>query len=305
MPKPRKAVQPSVRFTLDERNRPVTLDALGVSRVIEGQWTLSADHELSFIGRQAAKRRTVFLKANLLKAHPAGLVATVHHIENADHRINRQIILSGRWQADDQNRLAFLVDRGEGKEDDLVFQAAWEVGSDHAILYRFRRHLGGARSRQEQALVFKGSWDIAQRNRLVFRLEGSDQSAFSFAASLESPSLRAEEGKLAHQVGIRVSEGKLKRQRVILFGAWKVNPDLSVSFEIPYAEGRVASIRLSGRVSVSRRNAITVALYSARGEPVGLSVIFTRKLFRNAALFLRLEKSAEESSVIGGVQIRF
>ena len=141
--------------------------------------------------------------------------------------------------------------------------------------------------------------------RLAYRLAGSADSTFEFRATLQSPALQAREGRIAYQVGIGLAGGREQQQRVTLFGAWKLNRDLSVSFEVPYADGRVQAIRFAGEYALSSRDRIAVALHNSRREELGLTVTFTKDLVPNASLFLRLKKDAQESSIIGGVQVKF
>ena len=287
----------SVRYTLD--------DALDPTRRVEGRWSLTQDHEVAFVLRDASRgKKTVYLKGTRMEAQANGLVIALNRAET-DGRAAQQLALTGRWQADANNRLSFFVKKADGSEDRLTLQGGWEVGPHHEILYRYRQLTHGRRRRQERTLIFEGAWDLTRAAQLVYRLAESDTSAFEFTASLQSPSVRAAEGRLAYQVGVKLSSGRIQRQRVTLFGAWKLNRDLSVSFEVPYAQGRVQAIRFEGAVAFSDRDRATVALQNDRREGLGISVIFTRRLVRDANLFLRLQRSAEESAVIGGVQVRF
>jgi hypothetical protein len=214
-------------------------------------------------------------------------------------------MLSGRWQADAANRLTFLVEKADGTEDRLTFQGGWEIGRRHELLYRYRRRVSEHRLGREHTLALDGWWDIAAATRLAYRLSGSDQSRLEFQAALQSSSLLAREGRLAYQVGIRLSTGRIERRRVALFGTWKLHRDLSVSFEVPYAGGRVHALRFEGEAAVGPRNRLTVALRTVEQEPLGLAVTFTRDVVKDTSLFLRLRRDAEERSAIGGVHVRF
>ena len=79
----------------------------------------------------------------------------------------------------------------------------------------------------------------------------------------------------------------------------------AVSFEIPYAGGRMTAVRFEGEASLGPKNRIAVALRTSERRPLGISVTFTRELVKDASLFLRLRKDAEERSLLGGVQVRF
>lgn len=310
-------------FAVDRRNRlryltefASTSDADGspVPRVIDldGTWSLTPRHTLVLTLRETRRhaRQTLSLNAALLRADSRTLVFGLSRRAGEAGPPVQELRLSGRWEADARNRLAFLAERADGGADRLTLQGGWELGPHHALTYRYRRRAAGRSA--EQILSFEGAWDVTRANRLVYRLSGSRDSAFEFRASLQSPSLVAREGRLAYQVGIGVRGGRISR-RVTLFGAWKLNRDLSVSFEVPYAGGRVQAIRFEGVASPGPRNQIAVALSTSparwggasRREPLGATVTFSRELIPDARLFLQLRRDAEERSVIGGVQVRF
>ena len=277
--------------------------------VLEGAWQLTRDRELAFAVHAAddppAAPRTLYLKGAIVEAKADALVFALRQREDEELRTAQRITLSGRWRADDKNRLTFLVERGDGTEDRLTLEGGWEMSEHHEVRYRFRQRLPGTTRRQEHILTFEGAWDVTSTDRLVYRLSGSDRSAFEFRAALQSPSLLAKDGRLVYQVGIGLSGGKTQQRRVTLFGTWKLNRDASIAFEVPYGDGRVQAIRFEGTLAPTARDRLTISLQTHRREPLGLTVTFTRDLVPDARLFLRLRKDAEERSVIGGVQVRF
>ena len=300
--------------TTDRQNRLVyratsPLDPQGSSDPhtvsFEGSWSLTPEHALAFTLHEASGERpqTLYLRGAIVSAEANALVFALRRSEEEPSGETQRLVLSGRWQADARNRLSFLAARADGTEDRLTLQGGWHVGPRHEILYRYRRRAGSRPI--ERTLIFEGAWDITSSNRLVYRLSGSSDSRFEFRVSLRSPSLLAKNGRIVYEVGIGVSRGVTQRQRVALFGAWKVNRDLSVSFEIPYADGRVEAIRFEGQAALQPRDRVAVALKTGRGEGLGLTVTFTRELVPDVNLFLRLQRDAEERSVLGGVQVRF
>ena len=272
--------------------------------VLDGSWSLTPSHELALTlhGDERQARQTFFLRGALMEARSNALVFALQRRERDDLRSAQRVTLFGRWQADARNRLNFLVEHADGSEDRLTLQQGWEIGPRHELRYRYRQ---AAARREEHLLSFDGAWDIARADRLVYRLSGSSDSVFEFTASLQSPSLLARDKQVVYQVGIGLSGGRTRRQRVALFGAWKLNRDLSVAFEIPYAGGRVEAIRFQGAYAPSPRDRIAVALSTHQGEPLGVTVVFTRDVMRDARLFLRLQQDAQEFSAIGGIQVRF
>ena len=342
MPRPTQA-RASFRYAVDQHNRLLVSDPLDVlrpRRVLEGRfrtgagnrffydvnaasdhddhaphtveldgtWSLSDNHELALAlhqGRQRQRQRqTLYLKGALVKAQARALVFALRRSEDDDLQSAQRLTLSGRWEADATNRLNFLVEKADGSEDRLTLQSGWGVGPDHELRYRYQQETK-RRTTFQHTLSFEGYWAITGADRLAYRIAGSPDSAFEFRASLRSPSLLASEGRIVYEVGVGVSRGRSQRVRVALFGTWKLNRDLSVSFEIPYAEGRVQSLRFEGTATAGPRNRITILLRTPEDDSTGLTVIFTRELVRDASLFLRLQKSAEETSIVGGLQVRF
>ena len=274
---------------------------------LDGTWKLTGDHQLALTLHETEQRarHTLYFKGALFQAQAHALVMTLHRGEpDAGGPAAQRLTLTGRWRADDRNRLTFLVDKGQGIEDRLTLQGAWELGERHELRYRYRVFNLEQGRREEQTILFDGAWQVADANYLVYRLAGSSTSAFELTASLQSPSLLARDGRLVYQIGIRLSHGLLRR-RVTLFGIWKLSRTLSVSFEVPYADGRVEAIRFEGAVALTTRTRLAVALSNQDGARLGLTVIFTREFFPDANFFLRLQQEEQERSVIGGVQVRF
>lgn len=274
---------------------------------LDGAWTLGPDHRLAVVLRESERssRQTLYLNGAIIDAQAHALIVALRRSEGEDLRASQRLSLSGRWAADAKNRLTFFVEKADGAEDRLTLQGGWDVGPRHEILYRYRERAAQGRLGAERVVVFQGAWEMTKADRLVYRLEGSADSAFEFKAALQSPSLLARDGRIVYQVGLDLAGGRLRRQRVSLFGAWKLNRDLSVSFEIPYADGRVQSMRFEGTAALNARDRLTVALHDRRRKQLGLAVTFTRELVPDASLFLRLRRDAEERSVIGGAQVRF
>ena len=298
----------SVRYGVDEQNRLLirTDDPLRPERVVEGVWKLTGRRELAFVFHEGQTNRpkTLYLKSTLAQAEAHTLVFALRRGEDGAS-VAQRLSLSGRWQADRVNRLTFLVEKADGSADRLTLQGGWEVGAHHELVYRYTRPSDGLGRGETSTLVFDGAWDITRADRLTYRLLGFSDSAFEFRASLQSPSLLAREGRIVYQAGIGLARNRTQRRRITLFGTWKFHRDLSVSFDIPYAGGRVEAIRFEAAYALGARNQLSVQLRNSRRRPLGLTVTFTRQLTRDANLFLRLRKEAEDRSVIGGVQVRF
>jgi hypothetical protein len=153
-------------------------------------------------------------------------------------------------------------------------------------------------------LTFQGTWDIPGPNRLVYRLTGSSTDVLEFSVSLKSRAVQPRKGQLVYVVGV-VGRHGVRQHTLTFFGTWKVNRDLSVSFEIPYADGRVEAMRFKATAVLGARDQIDLALSSAQGDALGLTITWSRALVPDTTLFLRLRKSATEHAALGGIQVRF
>lgn len=292
-------------FRVDDKNRLVyTLKPFDLSKdpsqvTLEGLWRLKSDQELQLVLKNMRKNgsETLVFKGALDAVNSNQLTFAF-----TEEGKSQTLTFSGRWVADSRNRLTFIAEKANGLDDRLTLQGVWDVGLHHELRYRTLARQGKQR---ESFLVFEGAWQVSQSNKLTYKLSGSSASVFSFQAGLSRSSVMASDGELAYAVGIAASSGKTRKQRVTLFGSWKLNRNLSVSFEVPYADGRVETLRFEGSFLASPRDRIAVALSSSRRKKLGLTVVFTRDLFRDAQLFLRLKQDAEEASVVGGIQVRF
>ena len=338
-----KRTTPAVRYEFDELNRLIITDprdAAQPRRVVEGDisidpqnrllyrartkpqpdgqppeqdyafdgtWRLTRDHRLGMVlhQREDGSRQELFLKGALVEAHDRALTVSLARHGRDEAVTAQRVSLSGRWQADARNRLAFAVDKADGTEDLLTLEGAWTVDGHHELRYEYQQRETRRRDTAVHALRFSGTWDLPQHPRLVYRLDADSRSAFAFQAAWQSDTLNAREGKLAYQVGIRLSGGRTVVRKVVLFGAWKLHRDLSVSFEVPYADGRRQAITFKGAYSFRDRNTLLVALSDRRGEPLQVSVTFSRRFLDDAELFLRLQRSAEDTQLLGGVRVRF
>ena len=281
---------------------------LHVSKQAEaaGTWALTPAHDLALTLHHAAGRRRqrLYLKGAFVKAQAHALSFALRRHELDGRTSAQELTLSGRWQADARNRLVFLVDKGRGVEDRLTFQGGWELGDGRELLYRYQQQLTPKRL-TIRTLRFAGIWDLAGPNRLVYRLDASGDSAFGFRASLQTPSLNARDGRIAYQIGVELSRGRTVNRRVVLFGIWKLHDDLSVSFEIPYADGRREALRFQGTYAFGNRSSVGVELRDQRGAPLGIAVTFTRQFLQDASWFVRWQKAGKNLEALAGVQVRF
>lgn len=274
---------------------------------LDGTWALTRAHELALTLHEAERdgRQTLYLKGAVVKAKANALIFALQRHAQDDLRTTQQLSLFGRWAADASNRLNFLVENADGSQDRLTLQGGWDVGARHGLLYRYRQQSGGRQRSAVREVVFDGSWDITSSDRLVYRLAGASDSTFEFKASLQSPALQARDGRIVYQVGIGLSGGRTRTKRIALFGRWKLHKDASVSFEIPYPEGRRAAITFKATYAFNKQDELTCELLNRRRQRLGLSVTFSRRWLEDARWFVRARKEGQDAEALAGVQVRF
>jgi len=268
---------------------------------IEGRWELDGNHEVRY--RAGKDAEEIKLKASLLEVEPEALVLAVTQ-RKEKHRVTTSLLkLTGTWKLDARNRITFEVEKEFGKKDVLTFQGSWEVGEHQKIIYTYERQSLKTKVKELKTVVFKGLWDISERHRLTFTLGVNSESVFRFRGAFQTPSLLAKEGAIRYQVGVEI-EGKKTFRTITLFGTWKLNRDLVLTFEMEYEGGRRHTIAFGAEYRINEKTEIEARLKTRDGKPLGLEVILTRQFLDNQGqAFLRLRKTLEESALEAGVKI--
>ena len=271
--------------------------------IVDGVWTLTGGHEIEY--RRQNGEQEVLLSGNLVAAEETGLVIQVRERSTEQEVISRTLTLRGRWEADSQNRLTFLVERQSDRNDRLTLAGGWEVGGSNEILYRFSRINLETKQQETHTLTFRGHWDLDGSRRLTYLLDEASDSSFRFRGTFQSPSILAKEGAIRYQIGVELA-GRRRLQTVTLFGKWKLSRDLSVEFEIPYGDRSTRALTFGAAYAFDSQSTIAAQLTTRRGEPLGVEVVFTREFLKGQGeAFVRLRKSLEESAVEGGFRFRW
>lgn len=285
---------------LNRLNQMVGADGVPV----DGAWRLGRGHDLRY--RRKGGREEVVLSGPVAGAGPRGLSFRVEADSLDGDLVGKTLELRGRWQADAENRLTFLAQRRSGSADVLRLEGGWQVGPSHEILYRFGRE-GPRRKREESHLLrFAGHWDVGEDRRLVYVLDGASDSLFRFRGAFQTASILAKEGALRYQLGAEVERGRRSAGTVTLFGKWKFSRRLELSFEVPYAGGRVRGIDFGAELGLDSAGNLACRLLTRQGEPLGVELLFTRSFFGgDGELFARLRRAGGETAVEGGVRLRW
>jgi len=278
-------------------------DLIHDSRRINGAWRLTRKHTLEY--RRAGSEEEAVLKGVLLEASANRLTFRVAEQRLDDNLVGRRLSLRGRWQADADNRLAFLVERQGGRHNWLTLQGAWQVGPGHEIVYRFHRETLKTKLRRDGLLRFRGIWELSERKRLTYVLDARTDSTFRFRGTFQSPSVLAKRGRIRYQLGAEL-EGKGRRKNITLFGKWKLSRRLGLTFEIPYRDRRVRGIDFGTTFSLGPQGRVKATLTTRRGRPLGLELVVSREFLKGRGeAFARLKRSLEELALEGGFRIRW
>ena len=286
----------------------------------EGKWQLDENHGLIY--KERGRKKEARFKGTLVSVERGSLVFSSSIKEDEKRTVTRLFKLSGSWQVDPKNRIVFEVERGARKTDRLTLKGTWELGPRYEILYTYKQARLKTKTKVTQTLVFKGHWDLTERNRLAFQIEGDSDSTLRFKGAFESPSLLvpqglsrssernimegiAKKGEIRYRIGFEIG-GRRRYETLTFFGEWKISNDLELSFEMEYAKGEKRAFTFGATYHFNEDTSVTVELKAPNGKPLGLEVTFTREFFgKDGQLFLRLRKTAEESSAEAGVRLRF
>ena len=222
---------PQGSFSTDKDNRliywlnePVAWRAkyqLPRKLLFTGQWKLNSDYGLELELRQnrpSFNRETLALKGRIIACEKDTLVFEIHSLKKNGLDSFNLLKLSGNWQADEFNRLTFLVTKKDFP-DTLILQGAWQLNDNQQIVYTYEKTNLRTKTKSLQTLVFSGYWQITSASRLSYIISTGLNSKFDFKAQIESPNLYPKEGVIKYRLGIGVREPKKKKPKSSPFTA--------------------------------------------------------------------------------------
>ena len=276
---------PQGSFSTDKDNRliywlnePVAWRAkyqLPRKLLFTGQWKLNSDYGLELELRQnrpSFNRETLALKGRIIACEKDTLVFEIHSLKKNGLDSFNLLKLSGNWQADEFNRLTFLVTKKDFP-DTLILQGAWQLNDNQQIVYTYEKTNLRTKTKSLQTLVFSGYWQITSASRLSYIISTGVNSKFDFKAQIESPNLYPKEGVIKYRLGIGVREPKKRKAQIISFyGAWKFSRQAGLIFEIDHKNGRLSKLEFGAEVNFQGNNQITFNLTDRKGERLGLAL---------------------------------
>jgi len=270
---------------------------------IQGVWEAAPGHRLRY--RRQGAEQEVLLEGDLVSAEANRLTFRLDEQSRDEDVRLRRMSLRGRWQADERNRLTFLAERGQGRQEMLALEGGWEVDERNELVYRFERTQLKTKARELHRIRFDGYWEIGPDRRLTYVLDADSDSAFRFRGAFQTATVLQRRGSLRYQVGVEVW-GRSRPQTVTLFGKWKLSRDLSLDFEIPYSGRFRRALSFGAEYSWDNRTTVSARLTTPDGGPLGLEVALHRDFLKGQGeAFVRLRRSLEETAAEAGVRVRW
>lgn len=315
-----RTVFPTGRFAIDKENRLLyrmnepypwrKLHNLPSRIVFIGKWKLNQDYDLELALSKTQGRfrnEILIIKGEIISVDKDILAFEVKSLD-AQGLLHIQILkLTGFWQADEYNRLRFAVNK-KAAPDILTLEGSWQINNNQQITYTYEKTGLKKKARITNTLTFEGFWQINHENKLTYILAKSSKSLFDFRVQIETPDMYSRRGEIKYRIGIGLKkESALKFKIISLYGTWKLDKNLGISFLIDYGDGKVRSIEFGADIDLSGNDKLIFYLTNKRRDPLGFSVTFSHKFLKhsNALYFLRLKKIRDESGIEAGMQIPF
>jgi hypothetical protein len=275
-----------------------------------GSWQLNQNYDLELVLEENKAQYaddSLVIKGEIISVDQDALAFEIKGIDQ-EGLLHIQILkLSGFWQADEYNRLSFLVKK-KASPDTLTLEGAWQINPNQQIIYTYEKTGLKRKAKISCALTFAGFWQISSYNRLAYIISKSTNSKFDFKVQLETPNVYPKKGVIKYRIGVGLKEIIPENLKVIsLYGVWKFSRMVGLIFEMEYAEGEFHSLEFGAEVNLTKNNQVSFKLINKDGEDLGIEVIFTHRFLSklDAEFFLKLRRAKEENAVEAGVRIPF
>jgi len=267
-----------------------------------GNFSLGQDHSLVFTldkWNNQCEGNQLVIKGDIIDAKSNELSFSAVTRDASGFRQIYILKLSGLWQADEYNRLAFNVEREGGPVDRFTFEGAWEVNKQNQIVYNYTRTALKRKEKITKAITFKGYWDIAEKYRISYVLNKKLRSQFDFEIILGN----AFKQMLVYEIGI----GAIPERKIItLFGRWSLNERLGLLFEVKYAGAEIQAIIFGASCKLNKDCTITFNLKDGLNKDLGMEVQLSRRIFKSQTeAFTKALLSRKEVNILAGIGFRW
>jgi hypothetical protein len=263
------------------------------SRSRVSSWRLDSRHRLV---RYSQRGSIQTLAGEIISCDDSSLTFEISSRDTGGNDHLRVLKLGGRWQADEQNRLTFLVN--DNRDDGcLVFRNGWQLNRSQEIVYTFEDSATGRR----HSFCLHGRWKFSSAEQIAYVL-GRGLRSLAFRCQVESLSLYPARAKIKFRVGVGRS-GDLRANGIFIFGAWKFSRSLGIEIQA----GPQGAIELAADINAGARNTIQFALRDSRRRPLGVTIGLTHRFLKNAdgRAWLKIRRLGRENTVETGVTVPF
>jgi len=269
---------------------------------LSGRWSLDKKHNLVIIldkkHNQIVKDRLT-LKAQIINAKADKLEFLIASKDQKGKPHLYTLALSGCWQADKYNRLTFSVKRTKDLHEQLTLRGAWEVNRRNQIIYTYTNTSLKKSKKNTHTITFKGYWQICKLNRLIYVLNKQTGSGFDFKISLG----KSAKYGLEYEIGIGA---RPKRKKISLFGRWKVNRRLGLTFEMPAENGKITRLIFGAKLKLQNNTYLEARLKNSFGKDLGIKVRLSKTILKGIGeTYLEALKDGQVISLVAGVGLRW
>ncbi len=269
---------------------------------LSGNWTLDKDYNLVLILNKENNQRQgdkLTLTGEIIDVKGDELVFSLSTKDYGQGTRFYLLKLGGRWQVDKYNRMTFLVSKETGIVDTLTFLGSWEVNRQNQLTYTYSKVDLKTKDKLIRLITFKGYWDINEKNRLSYVLNKEINSRLDFRVSLGKPVNRG----LQYEIGIGAGGA---RKKILLFGSWKLNERIGLTFEIPAEGGRNQSILLGATCKLDKGYNLELKLKNTRHEDMGIDLKLSRTFLKGLGqAYIEALKEGREISLVAGMGFRW
>jgi hypothetical protein len=273
---------------------------------LRGTWSLTDDHQLRLTLDQWTRRTfgdQLTLQGEILDVKKNSLLFAVQTKTKDDLPSTYLIELAGVWQADEQNRITFRVDKENGSFDSLTFDGSWQIDDNYQITYSYSKEQLVRKVKEIHALTFRGYWDIQNKARLSFVLDADSGSRFDFNTTLAI----FKDNYIKYELGVGLSFDKQPvKQTITFFGKWQIRKNIGLVFKIEQEGREIQAIVFGAQAKLTDIGTVSFSLRNSLDENIGVELELSHDIFNeDGQVFLRLLKEKQELAILAGIGWRW
>ncbi len=291
----------SLIYLVNESNAWKKEQNLSGKIIFKGIWQLDNNHNLILVLNDSSKLK---LTGEIIALESNKIVFELISCDKKNQSSIETICLTGFWNADKFNRIYFCVTKRN--PDFLFLDAGWVLNNNQHIVYSYTKTELKRKTKESKKLTLSGFWQFNSQNQITYIISKAIGSFFEFKVQVESSSMYPKQGVVKYRIGVGVRESK--RDRILcLYGTWKIQKDLSLSFEMEYEKGKIRTYKFATQINFNQSNKVEISLLNSDNEKLGIYLIYTYEFLKEkqGELFIRLKKMQNDSRIEGGFKVKY